>query len=144
MSSSHRQRGLLSAWVGGLALGAVYLPGLCPACWPGYLGLLSSAGLGVSSPWIRSTAAFAALLLLAIVPLGFQIARRRAWDAAITALTGAVLLVEARWLGGSVGLQALGTVLLVASAAASTTRPAPATPTLISIKRRDETCERPC
>jgi hypothetical protein len=94
----------------------------------------------VGSPWIRSTATFAVLHALAVAPLGLQIAKRRARDAGLAALTGAVLLVEARWLGGSVGLQVLGTLLLVASAATSTTRPAPPAPALIRIERRDESC----
>lgn len=140
----NHERRVLPTWVGGLALGAAYLPGLCPACWPGYLGLVSSAGLGATAPWIRSTAIFTGMLILAVLPLGWQIVRRRSWDAGIAALTGTALLLEARWLGGSAGLQVLGTVLLVASATASTTRPAPAAPTLISIKRRNESCERPC
>lgn len=137
-------RRILPAWVAGLAAGTAWLPGFCPACWPGYLGLLSSAGLGAMAPWIRSTTAFAILLAVATVPLFVQIAKRRAWDAALSALTGAALLVEARWLGSATGLQILGTVLLVASAIASTTRPAPAAPALITIGRRDESCVRPC
>lgn len=135
---------LLPTWVGSLTVGATLVPGLCPACWPGYIGLVSSAGVGVTAPRIQSTWAFAALLALAIVPLGVQIVRRRSWDAGLTALTGAALLVEARWLGGSTGLQVLGTILLIASALASTRRPAPVAPVLITIGRRDEKCAKPC
>lgn len=132
------------AWVTGFTLGAICLPGLCPACWPGYLGLVSAAGVGAAGPWIRTTWAFAAMLSLAVVPLGIQIVRRRAWDAGVTALVGTGLLIEARWLGNSTSVQAMGTVLLVASALASTWKPAPPAPALITIKRREETCAKPC
>jgi hypothetical protein len=141
---SNRTSRVLPAWVGGFTLGAACLPGLCPACWPGYIGLVSSAGVGAAAPWIRSTAVFAVLIVLATAPLALQIFRRRAWDATLTALTGAALLIEARWLGGSTWLQTLGTILLVASAIASTSKPAPAAPALINITRREEPCARPC
>lgn len=133
---------LLPAWMTGVGLGTWLIPGFCPACWPGYAGFALSAGLGVTAVAIPANLIFVTLLLLALIPLGVQISRRKRWDLVSPAVVGAALLAEARWAGGSALLQALGTSILLASALEALHRPASVRPRLIQITKENPSCER--
>jgi len=75
-------------------IGSALLPKLaCPACWPAYAGLLSSAGLGflVDAKWLlASTAAF---LLVAMAALAFGARRRRGFGPLALGLLAAVAVL---------------------------------------------------
>jgi mercuric ion transport protein len=61
-------------------LGATLLPvGACPACWPGYAGFLSAAGLGFlfDSAYLLPIAAL--LLTFALASLAYRASRRRGY-----------------------------------------------------------------
>lgn len=126
----------LPAWVAMLLACLTAVPGVCPACWPGYVGLISSAGLGVLGEGASSGILYLSLSVLVAVPLGVQILRRRDLHAGAAAIVGLGLIVEARWLGGNRSLHALGTILLIGSALVATRRTAPAVAPLIQIRLR--------
>lgn len=125
----------LPAWVTALSGGAFLVPGLCPCCIPGYLGLIASTSVGVTSSFVSSNALFAILLGLGVLPIGWQIARVRRVDLAFSAVVGSMLLIEARWVGGSVGLQILGTLILLVCSLESVRKPERVKPRSIQITK---------
>lgn len=75
--------------------GAALLPiGLCPACWPAYVGLLGSLGLGFLLETAYLLPLIAVLLGLALLALGFRARRRRGYGPlALGALAAAAILL---------------------------------------------------
>ena len=122
-------------WAGVVGLATFVFPGMCPACWPTYLGLLSSVGVGTAAPLLSSMWLFLPLVIIGVLPLLWPLVRRREWDGVLATVTGAALLVEARWIGGSIALHGLGVLILIATAVV-TNRPACAAAPLIQIGRR--------
>lgn len=101
---------------GGLSLAAVACPtavALCPACWPAYLAAVSS----LLTPAIGGIVAILpiACLLGALVPLLRRVRAQQAWSAGFAIATGALLVLEARWLA-SLPLGALGALILTTGA----------------------------
>jgi mercuric ion transport protein len=77
------------------AIGAAALPKLtCPACWPAYSGLLSSAGLGFVNYTPYLLPLTAGFLLLSLGALGYRATRRRGFGPfTLGAAASAVLLI---------------------------------------------------
>lgn len=125
------------AWLSGAAVIAALMPGTCPACWPGYVGLAASLGLGATGAARAPGVLFASLLCAAAGGIVRQAWRRGAWAAGIAALVGTALLIEAWCLGRAGHLRVIGTVLLIGSAFECLKRPAQRKPVLITIERRD-------
>jgi hypothetical protein len=124
------------AWAALVGLAAAGFPGACPACWPGYVGIASSLGVGAISPFLVPIKGFALLIVLGVTPLAWSLVRRREWVGLVALITGGALLLEARWLGGAPGLHLLGVVILVATAITTNRRLACVRPSLIQIGRR--------
>jgi len=87
------------AWKNGLlalpSVGASMLPKFaCPACWPAYAGLLSSAGLGFLISTVYLLPLTAASLLLAVAALAFRANKRRGYGPfAVGLLAGSAVLL---------------------------------------------------
>lgn len=101
---------------GGLSLAAVACPtaaALCPACWPAYLAAVSS----LVTPAVGGVLGVLpiALLVAALIPLFRLVRRRQAWSAGLAIATGALLVLEARWLA-SLPLGTLGALILTTGA----------------------------
>ncbi|SRR5260221_10042702 len=98
-------------------IGAALLPKLvCPACWPAYVALLSSVGLG----FLLSTAYLFPLtvvfLMLTVITLGFRAGRRRGFGPLVLGICGAVgVLVSKFLLDLNVGTYAAVGLLIFAS-----------------------------
>ena len=98
-------------------IGVAMLPKLaCPACWPAYVALLSSIGLG----FLLSTAYLFPLtvvfLMFTVITLGFQAERRRGFGPLVLGCCGAVgVLVSKFWLDVNVGTYAAVGLIIVAS-----------------------------
>ena len=125
-NTTSNSRRWLPAWVGGIAAVAAVLPiGLCPACWPAYLSIASSLGLGTLAGkgllgplgWV--------LIALAVIPLGRYLWQRRDWEAGLAAAVGTVLILEARYLGDAPKVGILGAFILCFSAACAAARKKP-------------------
>lgn len=104
-------RGLLATMPG---VGAALLPvGACPACWPAYAGVLSSAGLGFlfQRAWLLPlTVAFLGLALLA---LAYGAGSRRGYSPLALGLIGAASAVGFKFFVGFPPLFYLGLALLI-------------------------------
>ncbi len=98
-------------------IGVALLPKLaCPACWPAYVALLSSIGLG----FLISTAYLFPLtvvfLMLTVITLGFRAGRRRGFGPLVLGVCGAVgVLVSKFWLDVNIGTYAAVGLLIIAS-----------------------------
>ena len=97
------------------SVGFSMLPKLaCPACWPAYAGLLSSAGLGflISTTYLLPlTAAF---LFLAVAALLFRANKRRGYGPFVLGLVAgsAVLLAKFVWESKLAMYSALGLLVV--------------------------------
>ena len=85
-AASHSPPGKASAahrWGGVAALPALFsgaiIPGVCPACWPVYAGLLSAVGLGFLTRERILLPVMIAALLLALGSLAWKAKRRRGY-----------------------------------------------------------------
>ncbi len=108
-----------ATWLGSLAvlpgIGAALLPALtCPACWPAYVGLLSSMGIGFVnySPWLLGlTAIFLAIALAALANKGIK---QKIWGPFYLGVGGAIFLITGKYVFNIDMLLYTGVVLLIA------------------------------
>lgn len=130
-----RCRSWLPAWTGGLSLVAAVCPslGLCPACWPAYVSVLSALGLPFAESFGRALPLM--LLGLAVLPLMRLIVHRGAREAGFAVVTGALLIVESRVIA-SPALGAFGVLLVVLGALETMSRGVQPRPVLLQIGRR--------
>lgn len=71
----------------------------CPACWPAYVGLLSSLGLGFMSQMPGLMPITLALLLASLAALAYRAPRRRGFGPlALGTLGAGVVVVGRAWL----------------------------------------------
>jgi mercuric ion transport protein len=84
------------------AVGSALLPALaCPACWPAYLGLLSTLGLGFVdyTPYLLPmTIGF---LILALIALGYRARHRRGYRPLLLGTVGSIILVVGKFVSYS-------------------------------------------
>lgn len=79
-------------------VGSALLPvGICPACWPAYAGLLSSAGLGFlfETPYLLPITV--ALLGVALLGLAYRARSRRGYGPLALGLAGAVIALGGKF-----------------------------------------------
>jgi hypothetical protein len=128
------------AWVGSLSVVAALMPpGLCPACWPAYLSIASSLGLGALATKGLLGPLVWLLLAAAVGPLAFYVRKHRCWWAGVWAALGMGLVAVARWQGGPLSMSLLGASILTGAAIlAIRSRSAAARPVLIHIGPRPE------
>ncbi len=80
------------------AIGAAALPKLtCPACWPAYSGLLSSAGLGFINYTPYLFPLTAAFLFASLMALGWRAPRRRGYGPLWSGLAASVVLLAGKF-----------------------------------------------
>jgi len=106
-----RKRGLLA--VPGISV--CLLPKLaCPACWPGYAGLLSSLGLGFLLSTAYMLPLTAAFLVVALGTIALQAKNRRVYGPFLIGLVaaGAILLAKFAWESNPVMYSALGVLIM--------------------------------
>ena len=98
-------------------IGVALLPKLaCPACWPAYVGLLSSIGLGFLVSTVYLFPLTIVFLMLTIVTLSFRAERRRGFGPLVLGFCGAVgVLASKFWLDSSAGTYAAVGLLVIAS-----------------------------
>lgn len=98
------------------AAGAAMLPALaCPACWPAYAGLLSSAGLGFLTQSAHLLPLTVVLLLVAIGPLAFHACTRRRFGPLMIGVVAAALIVVGKFAFVSNVLTYLGIAALISA-----------------------------
>jgi len=100
-SSQRPDSGDRSLWTSLVALpamGAALIPaGLCPACWPAYLGFLGSLGAGTL---VESRNLFALTTLLlgaSLVSLGYRASRRRGYGPLVLGAAALALILAAKF-----------------------------------------------
>lgn len=98
------------------AIGAAALPKLtCSACWPAYSGLLSSMGVGFINYTPYLLPLTAALLLLALIALGWRAQRRRAYGPLFLGLAASAVLLVGKFAFDSDAAMYAGMAVLVAA-----------------------------
>jgi len=97
-------------------LGASMLPGVCPACWPAWAGLLGSLGLGFSLETTYLPAVLPALLAIALASLAYRASNRRGLRPFALGAVGVALILSGKFvfLAGSITYAGAG-FLAVAS-----------------------------
>lgn len=99
-------------------VGASILPRLaCPACWPAYSGLLTSAGLGFLISTVYLLPLTAAFLVLALGAMVFRANKRHGYGPFLAGMVaaGGVLLGKFLWASNSIMYGSVG-LLVIASA----------------------------
>lgn len=91
-----------SGWQSSLAtvpaIAFAFFPKLaCPACWPAYAGLLSSAGLGFLLDTAYLFPLTAVFLILALAALAFRARTRRGYGPFTTGLAAAIVILTGKF-----------------------------------------------
>lgn len=137
MQKARRGRGLawLAAGASLLALACPAAGALCPACWPAYLAIVAA----LVTPAGKGTLSWASLIVfgLAVAAVLELARRRRAWSAGLAVTTGALLVLEARWLA-ALPLGLLGTSILALGALRVTRPPSDSALVSIQVQRRSK------
>ena len=112
--------GSSAGWSSSLAalpgIAFAFLPKLaCPACWPAYAALLSTAGLGVLLDTTYLFPLTAVFLILAVGALGFRARSRRGYGPFAAGLAAAVLVLIGKFVFDSNTAMYGGIGLLVAA-----------------------------
>lgn len=95
--------------------GALLVPGLCPACWPAYVGILSAFGLGfVLKSWVLLPL-FLMALLLALGSLAWKAHGRHGYGPLGLGILASIVLLAGQFALDSDILRYLGAAVLFAA-----------------------------
>lgn len=117
VSSADEPRSRVSAFIGGVASAGVPIA-TCPACWPAYVGIAGSLGLGFLTRGPAVLPFAAALLAVALFPLAYRArarARRSFGPLALGVLGAAVVAIGRFTLGSDPVMLSGGGLLVLAS-----------------------------
>lgn len=112
VSSADESRSRVSALLGGIASAGVPVAA-CPACWPAYVGIAGSMGLGFLTGGPAVLPFAAALLAVALFPLAYRARARQGFGPLAVGVLGAAVVALGRFTLGSDPVMLTGGGLLV-------------------------------
>ena len=114
-SNKHKRMGRWQSFLATVpSIGVSLLPvGLCPACWPAYLGLAGSLGLGflLETKWLFPL--MVAFLLLAVGALAFRARTHRGYGPFVMGISASVVVLLGKFLFNSGAIMYGGIGLLI-------------------------------
>jgi hypothetical protein len=116
-SPSSNGVGSVRSWLAIIpAIGVSMLPKLvCPACWPAYVGLLSSIGLGFLMKTVYLLPLTVGLLIVAVGALGFRAWNRHGFGPFATGVVAALIVIVGKFQFESDPAMYGGIALLIAA-----------------------------